>query len=643
MCGIAGFFDLARGQPKGALEHIVKGMAATLSHRGPDGAGTWADGAGGIALGHQRLAVIDLSATGAQPMASNDGRFVIAYNGEIYNAEELRGALAASGGPTLRGLCDTEILLEACAWWGVEETLKRAVGMFAFALWDKRERRLFLARDRLGIKPLYWGRMGRTIMFASELKALVAHPEFKGELARDAAASYFRHGYVPTPATIYRNVYKLCPGHMLEFGVDGVANDHTWWDLRAIVSQTTQGKVVDEGASLDALEAQLREAVRCRLVSDVPLGAFLSGGIDSSTVVALMQAESTAPVKTFTIGFDEADYNEANHARDVAAHLGTDHTELTVRPDDARAVIPDLPMMHDEPFADVSAIPTFLISKLAREHVTVALSGDGGDELFAGYDRYRLAGVARLGFVPPVLRRALGSMIGALPPGAWDTFSRPIPIRFRPPALGDKLAKLSRVLQACDDDAVYRAICAQWSEPNVLVPGASEIQGAIFDDTLRGDIPNFLSRMQYLDTVTYLPDDILTKGDRASMAVALEARVPLLDHRVVEHAWRMHPSFKRRGGVSKWALRQILYRHVPRELVDRPKMGFGVPVGDWLRGPLRDWAETLLSHERLKNEGVLNADVVSAHWQEHLSGRRNWSYRLWTILMFQAWKEKWKI
>lgn len=643
MCGIAGFFDLSRGLPKGALEHTVSEMSMALTHRGPDGAGVWADEAGGIALGHRRLSVIDLSPSGAQPMASADSRFIITYNGEIYNADELRQSLADAGVSSLRGHCDTEILLEACALWGVEETLKRATGMFAFAIWDRRERRLTLARDRLGIKPLYWGRMGRSILFASELKALTVHPQFKGTLDRDALSSYFRYGYVPAPASIYQNVFKLEPGHFIEFDLYGKSREKVYWDLHQLAKEgaAKAAPPLDEKEALDALEAQLREAVRCRLVSDVPLGAFLSGGIDSSTVVALMQAENSNPVKTFTIGFDEADYNEAGHARDVATHLGTDHTELTVRPEDALGVIPNLPSLYDEPFADASAIPTFLVSELARSDVTVSLSGDGGDELFAGYDRYRIAGVARLGFAPAPLRRALGAVIGALPPQAWDFLARPIPDRLRPPALGDKLAKLSRVLKSDDDDAVYRTLCALWAEPDALVLGANEIKGAPFDVTLAADFPHFMSRMQYLDTMTYLPDDILTKVDRASMAVGLEARVPLLDHRVVEHAWGLHPSMKRRGGVSKWALREVLCRHVPRKMIDRPKMGFGVPVGDWLRGPLRDWAENLLDPDRLRREGVLDAAMVERHWQEHLSGRRNWSYRLWAVLMFQAWKEKW--
>jgi asparagine synthase (glutamine-hydrolysing) len=641
MCGIAGLFDLSRGQPAGALDRAVRGMIDALTHRGPDGAGTFADEAGGIALGHRRLAVIDLSDTGAQPMTSADGRFVISFNGEIYNFAEIARALPEGGAP-LRGHSDTEVLLEACARFGIEGALGRTVGMFALALWDKRERVLTLARDRLGIKPLYWARAGRMILFASEIKAIVAHPAFQPEIDRDALAAYLRSGYVPAPRSIYRNLFKLQPGTALRLTLDGRAEESRFWDLRRIAGESLRGPLItDPVAATEELEDRLTVAVRDRLVSDVPLGAFLSGGIDSSTVVALMQKCATGPVKTFTIGFNEGDYDEATQARAVAAHLGTEHTELTVTAEDARAVIPLLPMHHDEPFADASAIPTYLLSKLTREHVTVALSGDGGDELFAGYDRYRVAGTARLPFVPAALRRLIGHGMGAVSPASWDLAARLLPESKRPPALGDKLAKLARVLRAQGDDDVYRAVTALWDDPQALVPGAHPVADAGADPGLGAELPHFMSRLQFIDSVTYLPDDILTKVDRASMAVALEARVPILDHRVVEFSWRLAPALKRRGGVSKWLLRQVLYRHVPRALVERPKMGFGVPIGAWLRGPLRDWAETLLAPERLAREGILNAAPITQRWHEHLSGRRNWSYQLWTVLMFQAWRERW--
>jgi asparagine synthase (glutamine-hydrolysing) len=637
MCGFAGFLDLTRGQPASALTRTVAAMAATLNRRGPDDSGEWVDERGGIALGHRRLAVIDLSDAGAQPMESADGRFVIAYNGEIYNAREIAARLAAEpGARPLRGHCDTEVLLEAAARWGVTAAVESAVGMFAFALWDKRERRLTLARDRLGIKPLYWGRMGRLVLFGSELKALSVHPSFRAELDTGALAAYMRHGYVPAPNTIYRDISKLPPGHILEIDMDDSERLSCYWDLRTIAAESAAApRPISDPAAIDELEDLLGTAVRDRMISDVPLGAFLSGGIDSSTVVALMQAAAGRPVKSFTIGFDEAGYNEAEHARAVAGHLGTDHTELTVRADDARAVIPELPDMHDEPFADASAIPTFLVSRLARSDVTVALSGDGGDELFAGYDRYRVAGAARMAFVPAPLRRALGRGLGAIRPAVLDSIFRPIP------AAGDKLAKLARVLRAGGDDDVYRAVISLWDRPEILVPGAVEAADAAGDSALAHEIPQFLARMQYLDTTGYLPDNILTKVDRASMAVSLEARVPMLDHRVVEFAWRLPTQLKRRRGVSKWVLRQVLGHHLPKTLFERPKMGFGVPVGDWLRGPLKPWAESLLEPGRVQREGVLDARLITRHWDEHQRGARNWSYRLWTVLMFQAWRERW--
>ncbi len=639
MCGIAGLFDLSRGLPAGALERIAGDMAQPLAHRGPDGHGTWVDEVAGIALGHRRLAVIDLSDAGAQPMTSADGRFVIVYNGEIYNAAILQKELEVAGGRALRGQCDTEVLLEACARWGVEEAVSRCIGMFAFALWDKRERRLTLVRDRLGIKPLYWGRAGRAVFFASELKAIAKAPGFSATLSPDALADYFRLGYVPAPQTVYEGIFKLRPGRILEVGLNGVAAERSYWDLRAIAAAgSARPDAMGPEEAVETLDALLRDAVHCRLGADVPLGAFLSGGIDSSTVVSLMAAESPAPVKTFTVGFAETDFNEAPYAKAVAAHLGTDHSELMVTPGDALDVLPRLAAIYDEPFADASAVPMFLVSQWARNSVTVALSGDGGDELFAGYDRYRMAGLARLAWMPGGLRRGLGRVLGGVPPGLWDALARPLPGRLRPPAAGDKMAKLARVLGADDNDAVYRAVTALWPDPGRLVGSAGTAEGA--DPALAREIPNFLSRMQYLDTAGYLPDDILVKLDRASMAVSLEARVPLLDHRVVEFAWRLPVRFKRRRGTTKWLLRRVLDRYLPRHLVDRPKMGFGVPVGAWLRGPLRDWAEALLEPTRINGEGFLDGAMVARHWQEHLSGRRNWSTRLWAVLMFQAWAEK---
>lgn len=642
MCGFAGFLDLSRGQPAGALEQQARRMNAVQAHRGPDDDGIFVDETAGIALAHRRLAIRDLSPAGAQPMVSADGRYCLVYNGEIYNAAEIAADLARAGGPGLRGHSDTEILLEAAALWGLEATLQQAIGMFALALWDRRERRLFLARDRMGIKPLYHGRFGRTVLFGSELKALVTHPAFRAELDPESLASYFRLGYVPGPRSIYRHVQKLRPGTVLSVGMDGKEIQTAFWSLRAVAEKGMADPLdIGDEDAIDRLESLAADAVARRMVADVPLGGFLSGGIDSSLVTALMQKASPRPIRSFTIGFEDRAFDEADHARAIASHLGTDHTEMVVRPDDARAVIPDLPDLYDEPFADASAIPTFLLSRLTRGHVTVALSGDGGDELFAGYDRYRVAGMARLSGLPACVRHALGNGLSLLPPGLVDALARPLPSRFVPPMMGDKLAKLARVLQAGDDDGVYQAVRSLWADPEALVPGAREGAQSRPDPELARAFPDFLSRMMYLDAIQYLPDDILVKVDRASMAVGLEARVPLIDHRLVAFAWSLPMRFKRRRGVSKWLLRQLLYRHVPRPLVERPKMGFGVPVGAWLRGPLRDWAESCLARPRLEAEGLLDAALVRQHWEEHLSGRRNWSYRLWAVLMFQCWKARW--
>ncbi len=642
MCGIAGLLDLTRGQPAGALKHTAQVMAGALPHRGPDGEGAWADELGGLALGHRRLAVIDPSAAGDQPMTSADGRFVISYNGEIYNASQLRDQLGAAGARHLRGRCDTEVLLEACAHWGAEEAVRRAIGMFAFALWDKRERILTLVRDRVGIKPLYWGRVGQMIVFGSELKSLARAPGFAPELDPAALAAYFRLGYVPAPSTVYRGMSKVRPGHILTVGPNGAISDRCYWDLATIAAAGSRlADPLDVTQATEALETLLGEAVAARLVADVPLGAFLSGGIDSTAVVALMQARSAAPVKTFTVGFEDAGFNEAPHARAVAAHLGTDHTELTVTAADALDLLPGLAGVYDEPFADASAIPMVLVSRLARRAVTVALSSDGGDELFAGYDRYRLAGAIRMPGLPRSLRRAAGGAIGAIHPDLWQTLVGALPGRFDRPGQGDRIAKLARVMRTDDDDALYRAVLSIWETPGdvLRLPGGSAEADSVPEPIGTQD---FLSLMQYRDSAGYLPDDILVKLDRASMAVGLEARVPMLDHRLVEFAWRLPVKYKRRRGRTKWLLRRVVQRHVPRGLMERPKMGFNVPVGDWLRGPLRDWAEALLDPQQVGAEGVLDADAVSRTWTQHLDGRHDWTNRLWTVLMFRAWAEKWR-
>ena len=622
----------------------ARAMAAALHHRGPDANGAWSDEEAGVALGHARLSIIDLSPAGAQPMVSSCGRFVIVYNGEIYNADELKRDLATAGRTEFRGHSDTEAVLESCAAFGVRATLEKSVGMFALALWDRRDRCLTLARDRLGIKPLYWGEQNGVLLFASELKALVGHPAFRAEIDRNALAAYLRYNYVPAPASIYKGIGKLEPGCLVVQKLGDPARIERYWDLRRIArdGQANPLALTDADAT-DKAEALLRDAVGRRMISDVPLGAFLSGGIDSSLVVALMQAQSERPVRTFSIGFAEAAFNEAPHAARVAQHLGTAHTELTVTPDQARDVIPQLAEMYDEPFADSSQIPTFLVSQLTRQHVTVALSGDGGDEVFAGYTRYPWGELLRrrTGSVPRPLRLAAARLLGGLSEDNWDRLLSPLPAGWLPSHPGQKVRKLADVLSLPDDMSLYRRLVSAWGAPEKMVSGSRETPTAAWDDTVADDVPQFLERMQLLDTLTYLPDDILAKVDRASMAVGLEARVPLLDHRVVEFAWQLPRAMRLRGNQGKWLLRQVLYRYVPRGLIERPKMGFGIPVGQWLRGPLRDWAEDLLSRHALEDSGLLDADVVRDAWRRHLSGNRNMATEIWTILMFQAWHRHW--
>lgn len=613
-------------------------MTDALVQRGPDGAGYWVDEEAGIALGHRRLSIVDLSSAGDQPMTSACGRYVMTYNGEVYNAPEIAREL---GDIELRGHSDTEIVLEAIAKWGVEPALHRLAGMFALALWDREERALWLVRDRLGIKPLYHARQGGRVYFASELKSLMRAPGFRAEIDAGAVTRYLRSACVQAPGTILKGASKLAPGHLLKLTADGGEHLHQWWSLeRAAASAEPFAGDLDEAA--DELEDLLETVVGQHLMSDVPLGAFLSGGIDSSLVAAMMSKVSPDPVHTFSIGFAESDYNEADDARAVAAHLGTRHTELILEPEEARAAVPDMVEIYDEPFADSSQIPTYLVSKLARAHVTVALSGDGGDEGFGGYTRY--AGIERIWRLrqrlPAPLLRTGGRALEMLSPAAWDRIGNLLPPARRPRLFGEKVHKAAGLLAQPSVEAMYDRITAQWTDPASIVGVPANDDGGVRSPR---DLPDIVSRLRYWDMMRYLPDDILTKVDRASMAVSLEARVPLLDHRVIEFAWRLPTSLLFDNGVGKQPLRLVLARHVPPSLFERPKMGFAIPIGAWLRGPLRDWAEDLLSEQSLRDTGLVDPSAIRRRWDDHLSGRRNGQHPIWAVLMLQAWVRHWRL
>ncbi|MCX6038725.1 MAG: asparagine synthase (glutamine-hydrolyzing) [Chloroflexi bacterium] len=647
MCGITGFWDPSGADCAEELQALVTAMTEPIRHRGPDDSGTWVDTQVGISLGFRRLAILDLSPAGHQPMFSADGRYVIVFNGEIYNLAELRSELSAFG-HGFRGHSDTEMMLAAVCQWGLVPAVRRFNGMFAFALWDRQERQLHLVRDRLGIKPLYYGRAGQAFLFGSELKALRAHPAFRDEIDRNALALYLRHNAIPAPYTIYTNFCKLLPGTILtlsENQLHQIPAPAPYWSAREMAEAGVARPFTgSDREAVRELDERLRLSVRERMIADVPLGAFLSGGVDSSTIVALMQAQSSRPVRTFTIGFQESGYNEAEYAREVARHLGTDHTELYVTPEQARAVIPRLPALYDEPFADSSQIPTFLVSELARRHVTVSLSGDGGDELFGGYNRYSWVKKIRrtIGWIPASLRSHAAAALLRIPPASWDAAlsGRFIPSRWRISEAGEKIRKIAESLPADSPEAIYLDLVSHWKEPASIVRGAAEPPSVLTSRESWACLPDYTAWMMYMDLVTYLPDDILVKVDRASMGVSLEARVPYLDdHRVVEFAWRLPLRMKMRHGQGKWLLRQVLYQYVPRQMIERPKKGFSVPIDAWLKGPLRGWAESLLGERRLKDEGFFNPKPIRQKWQEHLIGKHNWQYHLWDILMFQAWHE----
>lgn len=652
MCGIAGFWG-GRLEESQAL-NVLRCMGEAIKYRGPDDAGVWFDITLGIGMSHRRLSIVDLSAAGHQPMPSASGRYVMTFNGEIYNHLQLRTELNQSTGNSLswRGHSDTETLLSGFECWGFEPTLRRAVGMFAIALWDREQRTLTLARDRLGEKPLYYGMQGGVLLFGSELKSLRAHPAFAADVDRGALALYLRHSCVPSPYSIYQGIYKVPPGSWLQLDARALVSQRLpepsrYWSIHNVVADGIGGAFEgsDEDA-VNALEQSLMQAVRLQQVADVPLGAFLSGGVDSSTVVALMQVQSSCPVKTFTIGFSEKGFNEADHAKAVAKHLGTEHTELYITPDKAQDVIPRLPLLYDEPFADTSQIPTFLVAGLARKHVAVSLSGDAGDELFGGYNRYLLARSVwkKISVLPQSLRNLLARVMGSPSPQAWNLFygivQGLLPAKARLSQPGDKLHKLAEIVSSDSPETIYQRLSSHWKAPASVVIGGREPATWLNTPQSWPATGNFEHWMMAMDMLTYLSDDILVKVDRAAMGVSLETRVPFLDHRVVELVWRMPLHMKIRNGQGKWLLRQVLYRHVPRELIERPKMGFSVPIDSWLRGSLRDWAEDLLSEHRLIQEGFFNHKHIRQKWTEHLSGRHNWQYYLWDVLMFQVWLEK---
>jgi asparagine synthase (glutamine-hydrolysing) len=630
MCGLTGFIDLRNRLSADQLNSIVTDMAEAIRHRGPDDQGVWVEPESGIAFGHRRLSILDLSAHGHQPMVSRDGRYVLIYNGEIYNHLDIRKDLS---GPFV-GHSDTETLLEAIAAWGIEKALAHCNGMFAFAVWDRKTRTLSLARDRLGVKPLYWGLNEDAFFFGSELKSLKELPLWTCEMDPEALQQYLRYTYVPTPYSIYKNVYKLRPGHYMTYEIGQEPEFTCYWSAQEqmLMGQSASPTSTDEAT--DALEALLKDSIKLRMLSDVPIGAFLSGGVDSSTVVALMQAQSTKPVKTFTIGFEHGAYNEAEQARAVAKHLGTDHTEMYVSPQQAMSIIPVLSTYYDEPFADSSQIPTLLVSQLARQQVTVALSGDGGDEAFLGYNRYQATSsyLNKLLSIPGPLRSVLRGSIRLISPARWDLLGGLIPESRRPRLLGDKLYKLANTMGSNTRDQMYLSLVSCFQAPS------SVLSNPLPEPTYHLDTraKDFTQACQLADILGYLPDDILTKVDRATMAVSLEGRDPLLDYRILEFAWGLPDDLKLRNGTSKWLLRQVLYRYVPKELIERPKMGFSVPIDKWLLGPLRDWADSRISSLYL--DDMLKTSEIKKLWHEHLSGQYNHQHQLWTLLMYQQWR-----
>ncbi len=643
MCGFSGFIDLAQSIPEADSLDVAARMADAIAHRGPDNADTWSDPPAGFAVGFRRVSIIDLSPAGNQPMVSAGGRIVIVFNGEVYNAPELRGELAAQGA-VFRGHSDTEVILAAFERWGIERSLPRFVGMFAIALWDRAERKLSLIRDRIGKKPLYYGRIADTVFFGSQPKSFFPHPGWRAEIDRDSLAGYLRFGYVPCPHSIYKGLEQVRPAEWIDIAGGQVIKREIYWNAPEVAETFCRKplELTDEEA-LARFETLLGEAVRQRLISDVPLGAFLSGGVDSSAVVALMQRHGGKRVKTFSIGFDQDEFDESSYARAVAAHLGTEHHEFRVRPQDAIDTVPTIPHYYDEPFADASQVPTCILSAFTRKHVTVALSGDGGDELMSGYTRYEIIErVSKMAALLPQTARSLAAAMLAHTPGSlYRLLESLVPAKYGSLPLKLRTQKLVEYLGDNSEERMFRQIVSLWNEPQQLVRGGHEPSNELWDGAMRERIGDPIRRMQLIDTLTYLPDDILVKVDRASMAVGLEVRVPLTDHRLVEFGWQLPRRFHVRHGRRKWLLRELLRRYVPDALIERPKAGFVFPLSGLLRGPLRDWAEDLLDAKRVESEGLLDPAPIRDIWQQQLTGDARWQYRLWGILMFQAWKRRW--
>jgi len=643
MCGIVGFF----GTDRHNHQDIIVDMMSAIKHRGPDDEGFWHDSKFNVCLGHRRLSILDLSVQGHQPMVSFSNRYVIVFNGEIYNHLFLRESLKKSNiDISWRGHSDTETLLACIDTWGLEKTVKKCSGMFAIALFDKKDNSIYLVRDRMGEKPLYYGIQNGVFLFGSELKALKKHSAFQGEIDRNSLALQLKYNYIPTPYSIYKGIKKLIPGTILKVdtsnkyaSIDAIGNPTAFWSLKEVATNAQSniytGNAIEAVNDLDKL---LSQSVKGQMEADVPLGAFLSGGVDSSLIVSLMQSQSSSPVETFSIGFKEEGYNEAVYAKQIAQHLGTKHTELYVSAQDAMNVIPKLSSLYDEPFSDSSQIPTYLVSAMTKESVTVSLSGDAGDELFGGYNRYLWTRKIwnKVKYMPSSVRKFIAWGMTSVSPMVWNKIlcqivSMPLP--------GDKIHKLANLLPAKSAEDFYFHLISHWHDVDNVVIGSEYLVAPVASNSTKLDLGSIEQDMMYLDSTSYLPDDILTKVDRAAMGVSLETRVPFLDHHVVEFAYQLPLSMKIQNGESKWILKQVLDKYIPRELMERPKMGFGVPIDSWLRGPLRDWAESLLDESRLKQEGFFHAELIRKKWNEHLSGNCNWQYHLWDVLMFQAWLE----